>query len=91
MNHLFSNQFNWLLLYCKQPRPDRIRRLYLSRSEVINFLNERGEFIKEKKGILIYKCNDVEVLVYKDRLTIGKMEVLLTKPDTAVESSSQNQ
>ena len=85
MKHLFTNQFNWLQLYCMQPISGKNRRLYLSSQEVFDFLNKECQIIKVEnrngKDIIYfnYPKYNVSIRLYPNYLIINGMIVLLTK------------
>ena len=79
MKHLFQNQIGWLELYILQPTASKLRRLYLSYSDVLEHLNKTSEFIKERDNSIYFKRKNVEIVLKKDRVIIDGMHCLLTK------------
>jgi len=85
MKHLFTNQFNWLRLYCMQPDATKHRRLYLSSQEVFDFLSKECQIIKvEKKNNkdiihFYYSKYNVSIRLYPTYIILDGMIVLLTK------------
>jgi hypothetical protein len=89
VQHLFSNQYNWLLLYLKQPVAGKIRKLYLSPSETRAFLIKHFGTPTTKKGKEVFKIDEKREIIFSyDKFVIDKMTVLLTKNEPESEQQT---
>lgn len=82
--HQVSNQFNWLLLYIKQPVKSKIRKLFLNQNEVLDFLYSQNfelvDYVQENNSyVYTLKRNKQNIILKKDLLIIDGMNVILTK------------
>lgn len=83
--HLAENQFDWLQKYLMKP-VEKIRKLYLNNTEVINYL-ESNDFKLTKyesiNKIFTYERNNIKVTICGEYMVINNgiiaMDVILTK------------